>query len=87
MKRFARETVQPRAGSACSTSVASRQRSCATCPTSTICGFDHRAAYIERARREFGERGRFFRDDIGAIGAHGVGPFPHALCQMVRRKE
>ena len=75
LKRFVRDTVQPRAGDrmldvGCGPAAILRYL-----PELDYCGFDHSAAYIESARRQFGERARFFCDDVGAIRQHGVGPF------------
>ena len=75
MKRFVRDIVQPRPGErmldiGCGTAAILRYL-----PDVDYYGFDHSAAYIETAQRQFGGRARFFCDDVGTIRAHGLGPF------------
>jgi SAM-dependent methyltransferase len=40
----------------------------------TYVGFDRNKAYIERARRTYGDRGEFICDDVGIFAEHGLAP-------------
>ena len=78
-KRFVRQTVRPYAGARMLDIGCGPAGILRYLPDVDYCGFDNSAAYIESARRRFGERGRFFCDDVGTIAEHGVGPFDIAI--------
>jgi SAM-dependent methyltransferase len=79
LRRFVRDTVRAQAGErvldvGCGPAAILRYL-----PDVDYCGFDHSPSYIEAARGQFGDRARFFCDDVGSIDRHAVGPFDIAI--------
>lgn len=48
-------------------------------PETDYIGFDRNEAYIERAKREFGNRGTFICDDVGNFKKHALKPVDVAV--------
>jgi ubiquinone/menaquinone biosynthesis C-methylase UbiE len=59
LKRFVRETVRPQTGERMLDIGCGPMAILRYLPDVDYCGFDQSAAYIEPARRKFGEHGRF----------------------------
>jgi SAM-dependent methyltransferase len=73
LRRFANEVVRAKGGDVV------LDIGCGPAPLSvyvpescTYIGFDYNKAYIGRARRAYGERGRFICDDVGNFALHNL---------------
>lgn len=79
LKRFVRETMKPRPGD--------RILDIGCGPAAILSylhgvqyyGFDHSAAYIDSARRKFGDRGHYICGDVSTVALHNAGPFEIAI--------
>ena len=71
LRRFANEIVRADGGNVILDIGCGPAPLCAYVPsTATYIGFDYNKAYIERARRVYGGRGRFICDDVGNFALH-----------------
>lgn len=77
LKRFVQGTIKPQPGQSMIDIGCGPAAILNYLPPLEYCGFDHSAAYIDAAKKRFGDRTgvRFFCADASTFRQYGVGPF------------
>jgi SAM-dependent methyltransferase len=75
LRKFVQESVRPKAGDRILDIGCGPGELVRYLPPVDYCGFDYSEDYIAHARERFGDRARFFHDDVAHFGRLGLGPF------------